>query len=131
MAADAKTVMELRDRTGAGVMDCKAALQAGRRRMDQDRAPAHAWRRFRSSYFMATGTSRSIRATAKSAPARSRLYQGMDEEIKPWGFAANPASWNRRSGARPTAICFAFGAGTGARDFGHAGSNGDVPYGKS
>jgi len=28
MAADAKTVMELRDRTGAGVMDCKAALQA-------------------------------------------------------------------------------------------------------
>jgi elongation factor Ts len=28
MAADAKTVVELRDRTGAGVMDCKAALQA-------------------------------------------------------------------------------------------------------
>ncbi len=28
MPADAKTVMELRDRTGAGVMDCKAALQA-------------------------------------------------------------------------------------------------------
>ena len=28
MAADAKTVMELRDRTGAGVMDCKAALTA-------------------------------------------------------------------------------------------------------
>ncbi len=28
MAADAKTVMALRDRTGAGVMDCKAALQA-------------------------------------------------------------------------------------------------------
>ena len=28
MAADAKTVMELRERTGAGVMDCKAALQA-------------------------------------------------------------------------------------------------------
>src|SRR5262249_61824684 len=27
MAADAKTVMELRERTGAGVMDCKAALQ--------------------------------------------------------------------------------------------------------
>jgi elongation factor Ts len=26
--ADAKTVMELRERTGAGVMDCKAALQA-------------------------------------------------------------------------------------------------------
>src|SRR2546427_5057859 len=26
MAADAKTVMELRERTGAGVMDCKAAL---------------------------------------------------------------------------------------------------------
>jgi elongation factor Ts len=28
MASDAKTVMELRERTGAGVMDCKAALQA-------------------------------------------------------------------------------------------------------
>jgi elongation factor Ts len=28
MAADAKTVMQLRDRTGAGVMDCKAALEA-------------------------------------------------------------------------------------------------------
>jgi elongation factor Ts len=28
MAADARTVKELRDRTGAGVMDCKAALQA-------------------------------------------------------------------------------------------------------
>src|SRR5260370_9899966 len=28
MAADAKTVMELRERTGAGVMDCKAALAA-------------------------------------------------------------------------------------------------------
>jgi len=28
MAADARTVMELRERTGAGVMDCKAALQA-------------------------------------------------------------------------------------------------------
>jgi elongation factor Ts len=28
MAADAKTVMQLRDRTSAGVMDCKAALEA-------------------------------------------------------------------------------------------------------
>jgi len=28
MAADAKTVMQLRDQTGAGVMDCKAALEA-------------------------------------------------------------------------------------------------------
>jgi elongation factor Ts len=28
MAADAKTVMDLRERTGAGVMDCKAALEA-------------------------------------------------------------------------------------------------------
>src|SRR5262245_63877422 len=28
MAGDAKTVMERRERTGAGVMDCKAALQA-------------------------------------------------------------------------------------------------------
>ena len=28
MAADAQTVKELRDRTGAGVMDCKTALQA-------------------------------------------------------------------------------------------------------
>ena len=28
--ADAKTVMELREKTGAGVMDCKAALQAER-----------------------------------------------------------------------------------------------------
>ena len=28
MAADAKTVMDLRGRTGAGVMDCKAALQS-------------------------------------------------------------------------------------------------------
>ncbi len=28
MAADAQTVRELRERTGAGVMDCKAALQA-------------------------------------------------------------------------------------------------------
>ena len=28
MAADAQTVKELRERTGAGVMDCKAALQA-------------------------------------------------------------------------------------------------------
>ena len=30
MAADAKTVMELRERTGAGVMDCKEALQAAK-----------------------------------------------------------------------------------------------------
>ncbi len=28
MATDAQTVKELRDRTGAGVMDCKVALQA-------------------------------------------------------------------------------------------------------
>jgi elongation factor Ts len=28
--ADAKTVMELREKTGAGVMDCKAALQASK-----------------------------------------------------------------------------------------------------
>lgn len=30
MASDAQTVKELRDRTGAGVMDCKAALQASK-----------------------------------------------------------------------------------------------------
>jgi elongation factor Ts len=34
MAADAKTVMELRDRTGAGVMDCKSALQASDGNLD-------------------------------------------------------------------------------------------------
>ena len=34
MASDAKTVMELRDRTGAGVMDCKAALQASDGNLD-------------------------------------------------------------------------------------------------
>jgi elongation factor Ts len=34
MAADAKTVMELRGRTGAGVMDCKAALQASNGNLD-------------------------------------------------------------------------------------------------
>jgi elongation factor Ts len=34
MAADAKTVMELRERTGAGVMDCKAALQASEGSLD-------------------------------------------------------------------------------------------------
>jgi elongation factor Ts len=32
--ADAKTVMELRERTGAGVMDCKAALQASDDNLD-------------------------------------------------------------------------------------------------
>jgi len=35
MAADAKTVMELRERTGAGVMDCKAALQASHGNLDE------------------------------------------------------------------------------------------------
>jgi elongation factor Ts len=35
MAADAKTVMELRERTGAGVMDCKAALQASDGNLDE------------------------------------------------------------------------------------------------
>jgi elongation factor Ts len=35
MAADAKTVMELRERTGAGVMDCKAALQASEGNLDR------------------------------------------------------------------------------------------------
>jgi len=35
MAADAKTVMELRERTGAGVMDCKAALQASSGNLDE------------------------------------------------------------------------------------------------
>jgi len=35
MAADAKTVMELRERTGAGVMDCKAALQASNGSLDE------------------------------------------------------------------------------------------------
>ncbi|TMQ15586.1 MAG: elongation factor Ts [Candidatus Rokuibacteriota bacterium] len=35
MAADAKTVMELRERTGAGVMDCKAALQAANGSLDE------------------------------------------------------------------------------------------------
>jgi elongation factor Ts len=34
MAADAKTVMELRERTGAGVMDCKAALEASAGSLD-------------------------------------------------------------------------------------------------
>jgi elongation factor Ts len=32
--ADAKTVMELREKTGAGVMDCKAALQASDGNLD-------------------------------------------------------------------------------------------------
>ena len=32
--ADAKTVMELREKTGAGVMDCKAALQASNGDLD-------------------------------------------------------------------------------------------------
>jgi elongation factor Ts len=35
MAADAKTVMELRERTGAGVMDCKAALAASDGNLEQ------------------------------------------------------------------------------------------------
>ena len=35
MAADAKTVMALRERTGAGVMDCKAALQASNDNLDE------------------------------------------------------------------------------------------------
>ena len=35
MAADAKSVMELRERTGAGVMDCKAALQAANGNLDE------------------------------------------------------------------------------------------------
>jgi elongation factor Ts len=35
MAADAKTVMDLRERTGAGVMDCKAALQASSGNLDE------------------------------------------------------------------------------------------------
>ena len=35
MAADAKTVMDLRERTGAGVMDCKAALQASNGNLDE------------------------------------------------------------------------------------------------
>jgi len=35
MAADAKTVMELRERTGAGVMDCKAALNAANGNLDE------------------------------------------------------------------------------------------------
>src|SRR5262249_15117732 len=34
MAADAKSVMELRERTGAGVMDCKAALTASNGNLD-------------------------------------------------------------------------------------------------
>ena len=34
MAADARTVMELRERTGAGVMDCKAALTASNGNLD-------------------------------------------------------------------------------------------------
>ncbi len=34
MAADAKTVMELRERTGAGVMDCTAALAASDGNLD-------------------------------------------------------------------------------------------------
>jgi elongation factor Ts len=34
MASDARTVMELRERTGAGVMDCKAALQASDGNLD-------------------------------------------------------------------------------------------------
>ena len=35
MAADAKTVMALRERTGAGVMDCKAALQASNDNLEE------------------------------------------------------------------------------------------------
>ncbi len=35
MAADAKTVMELRERTGAGVMECKAALNASNGNLDE------------------------------------------------------------------------------------------------
>jgi elongation factor Ts len=35
MAADAKTVMELRERTGAGVMDCKSALAASNGNLDE------------------------------------------------------------------------------------------------
>jgi elongation factor Ts len=35
MSADAKTVMQLRERTGAGVMDCKAALQATNGNLDE------------------------------------------------------------------------------------------------
>ena len=35
MSADAKTVMQLRERTGAGVMDCKAALQASNGNLEE------------------------------------------------------------------------------------------------
>ena len=35
MAADAKTVMDLRERTGAGVMDCKAALTASNGNLEE------------------------------------------------------------------------------------------------
>ena len=35
MAADAKTVMQLRERTGAGVMDCKAALEASQGNLEE------------------------------------------------------------------------------------------------
>ena len=35
MAADARTVMELRERTGAGVMDCKSALAASNGNLDE------------------------------------------------------------------------------------------------
>jgi elongation factor Ts len=35
MAADAKTVMQLRERTGAGVMDCKAALEASKGNLEE------------------------------------------------------------------------------------------------
>ena len=68
MAADAKTVKELRDRTGAGVMDCKAALQAsdgdlearrrvpaqeGAGRRQEARGPRRQGRRRRHAYIHA------------------------------------------------------------------------------
>ena len=45
MAADAKALLELRERTGAGVMDCKAALQAseGRYRLLADSGNELIW----------------------------------------------------------------------------------------
>ena len=41
MSVDAKTVKELRDKTGAGMMDCKTAL--GEAGGDLDKASAKAW----------------------------------------------------------------------------------------
>ena len=80
MAATAQLVKDLRDRTGAGVMDCKEALQAAKGDLEaaveflRKKGLAQAGKR--AADWFAEGANPAIRISTTKPSARSKIQRG-------------------------------------------------------